>query len=366
MRRARQWAVSALAPAYRPRRPTETVLHSLVREYLETFLAHTRETYGAPLPKYVETEFREYLRCGIFAHGFLRARCEACAHDLLVAFSCKNRAVCPSCAGRRMANEAAALVDRVLPAVPLRQWVLSLPFELRTLAAFDARVLTAVSRIFADAVGMRYLDWARYAGIGGSGGPRVGAVTFVQRFGSSLNLNVHFHTYFLDGVYARDAGGDLAFQGAPPPDRHDLESVVRRVRERTVRWLARHGHLERPPLEERSNEAALLSPIEGCATIATQRGTMLTLAQYRDSPTLASAAAGIDADAPAREGAPSSSRDSISTRASESRPKMILVGSDSADTARGLRSHSGDFERSPAAVSRTGSRSSALVEQSIA
>ena len=29
----------ALAPAYRPRRPTETVLYGLVREHLETFLA---------------------------------------------------------------------------------------------------------------------------------------------------------------------------------------------------------------------------------------------------------------------------------------------------------------------------------------
>ncbi len=132
------------------------MLHSLVREHLETFLAHARETYGAPLPKYVEAELREYLPCAGFAHGFLRARCEACHHDLLVAFSCKKRAVCPSCAGRRMANEAAALVDRVLPEVPVRQWVLSLPFEPRALAAESPKVLTALSRIFADAVGQWY------------------------------------------------------------------------------------------------------------------------------------------------------------------------------------------------------------------
>ena len=61
--------------------------------------------------------------------------------DLLVAFSCKNRAICPSRAGRRMANTAANLVDRVLPAVPIRRYVLSLPFELRALAAFKAPVL---------------------------------------------------------------------------------------------------------------------------------------------------------------------------------------------------------------------------------
>lgn len=28
-----------------------------------------------------------------------------------------------------------------------------------------------------------------------------GAVTLVQRFGSALNLNIHFHMIFLDGVY---------------------------------------------------------------------------------------------------------------------------------------------------------------------
>jgi hypothetical protein len=48
-----------LAPAYRPRRPTETVLYALVREHLETFLAHARASYG-PLPRYVEAEFRQW------------------------------------------------------------------------------------------------------------------------------------------------------------------------------------------------------------------------------------------------------------------------------------------------------------------
>jgi hypothetical protein len=167
-----------------------------------------------------------------------------------------------------MANEAATLADRVLPAVPMRQWVLSLPFELRALAAFNAKALTALSRIFADAVGQWYRGWAERAGVAHGDAARPGAVTFVQRFGSSLNLNVHFHTCFLDGIYVRDATGHLVFHGAPPPNSDDLEGVVRIVHQRSVRWLTRHGHLERPPLEDRSNEAALPSPIEACAAIA--------------------------------------------------------------------------------------------------
>jgi len=120
------YVVATLAPAYAPRRPTETVLYGVVLSQLETFLAHTRETYAKPLPRYVEHEFRSYLKCGVFAHGFVKCRCESCGHDLLVAYSCKVRGICPSCSSRRMANGAAHLVDRVVPDVPLRQFVLSL------------------------------------------------------------------------------------------------------------------------------------------------------------------------------------------------------------------------------------------------
>ncbi len=171
-------AVARLAPAYAPRRPTETVLYGAVRANLETFLAHTRETYAKPLPRYVEQEFRSFLKCGVFAHGFARCRCESCGDDLLVAFSCKLRGICPSCSGRRMANGAAHLVDRVLPDVPVRQFVLSLPFELRRLAAFRPAVLTALSRIFVETVFASYRARAKREGIKGA---ECGALTFVQR-----------------------------------------------------------------------------------------------------------------------------------------------------------------------------------------
>ena len=81
-----------------------------------------------------------------------------------------------------MANTAAHLIDRVLPAVPVRQWVLSLPFELRRRAAFDAKVLATLARVFAEALSERYRRWGRGAG---SSSSQTGAVTFVQRFGRS-------------------------------------------------------------------------------------------------------------------------------------------------------------------------------------
>jgi hypothetical protein len=64
-----------------------------------------------------------------------------------------------------MANTAAAVVDRVLPDVPVRQYVLSLPYELRKLAAFKADVLTALGRIFVEAIFAGYRAGARRTGI---------------------------------------------------------------------------------------------------------------------------------------------------------------------------------------------------------
>jgi len=77
---------------YEPRRPEATVLHDLVREHFRAFLGHVRDAYGKPLPRYVEKAFHEYLRCGVFAHGFLRFHCDDGGGDLLVAISCKGRA----------------------------------------------------------------------------------------------------------------------------------------------------------------------------------------------------------------------------------------------------------------------------------
>ena len=98
---------------YQSHRPEQTLLYQIVDEYYP--------------------EFEEFLQCGRLEHGFLRVRCESCHAEHLVAFSCKRRGFCPSCGARRMAESAALLVDEVLPEQPMRQWVLSFPFQLRFL-----------------------------------------------------------------------------------------------------------------------------------------------------------------------------------------------------------------------------------------
>jgi len=223
---------------YRPRRPETTVLHQTVREHLETFLVRARDD-ERPVPRFVEREFRAFLDCGVLACGFVRVHCDECGRDRLVAFSCKGRGFCPSCGGRRMADTAAHLVEAVLPRVPVRQWVLTLPFALRYRLAFDAELTAAVLGLFVRALFASLRHRARRRGWRSPS--RCGAVTFVQRFGDALNLNVHFHTLVLDGVYASASPGGERFVPLPPPETSDVEGVARRVARGLARLLERRG-----------------------------------------------------------------------------------------------------------------------------
>jgi hypothetical protein len=245
------------------------VLYGIIREHLATFLAQTESIYTAPLPKYVVDTFEHYLACGDLARGFLRCHCDGCGHDVLVAFSCKARGICPSCGARRMCDEAAHLIDRVLPNVPIRQWVLSLPWELRGLAATRPDVLGAMDRIFAEEIAR---VTKQRTGIVGAA---TGAVSCPQRFGGALNVNPHLHTLCADGVFDKTDDGGVRFHAAPPPDKDDVVLVAKRVRERATRWLRRHHYLDERAAEEGSNEAPERSAIEACTQLALAGGAFL-------------------------------------------------------------------------------------------
>jgi hypothetical protein len=181
-----------MAPAvatYEPRDPSRTVLYTVIADHLETFLASLdADPEATGLPAYVEREFYDFLRCGILAHGFLRLGCDTCPKELLLPFSCKRRGFCPSCAGRRMAQMAAHLVECVIPWVPTRQWVVSVPVPLRYWMAASQELTAQVHTIIRTTIAQYYVNQAVTCGV-----PRdqvhPGSVTFMQRFGSALNLN---------------------------------------------------------------------------------------------------------------------------------------------------------------------------------
>ena len=53
---------------------------------------------------------------------------------------------------RRMSETAAHIVDHVIPCIPTRQWVLSVPKPLRYLMAYDSKALNHVIDTFVKTV----------------------------------------------------------------------------------------------------------------------------------------------------------------------------------------------------------------------
>jgi len=257
------------ARAYARRQPEDATLYGVVRDHLPAVLERARQQseHGFGYPRFVEREFEKFLACGLLCHGFVRVRCDHCADERLVAFSCKTRGFCPSCTSRRMAGTAAHLVDRVLPAVPYRQWVLSLPRQVRFLLARDTDLLTRVLGVFLRKVFAWQRRRARAHGIDD---PQCGAVTFVQRFGSLLNLNCHAHALLPDGVFAAGPDGAVAFHPLPPPWDDDvvrlLDQIARAIHRVVQRYLALHGDDAPPDLLAAEQAVAVASlPFAGRA-----------------------------------------------------------------------------------------------------
>jgi hypothetical protein len=204
---------TASSRRYERRRPEKTPLYKIVSEHLEGWLEN-RAVAEHPVLAHVERELRSYLTCGILCFGFGRARCTSCGQGFVVALSCKGRSVCPSCNGRRMAQTAAHLVDHVIPPVPVRQWVISVPKRLRCFLADRPNAVAALTRIFIEEI-ERLLCTA--AGLTRDGHrpsvarPRLGAVSFLHRFGSALNHHVHLHACATDGVFVPTSDGPPAF-----------------------------------------------------------------------------------------------------------------------------------------------------------
>jgi len=138
-----------------------------------------------------------------------------------------------------MSDTAAHLVDRVFPRVPVRQWVLSLPYALRYRLAYDAQLVSGVLDIFTRTVFASQIRSAR--DFGAVRKPQCGAVTFIQRFDSALRLNLHLHMLAIDGVYAADEDGHPQFQVLLAPDDEQIAQITASLAERIPEFLQRRG-----------------------------------------------------------------------------------------------------------------------------
>lgn len=142
-----------------------------------------------------------------------------------------------------MAQTAAHLVDQVIPRVPTRQWVLSLPRGIRYLLAYDSKLSSEVLRIFTATVRSWYRRRAKQRyGLHSVETLDTGAVTSIQRFGGSLNLNVHYHSVFADGVWTDE--GTSRFLEVRAPTKADVEKTIKAAAKKIVRLLVKRGKLD--------------------------------------------------------------------------------------------------------------------------
>jgi len=262
---------------YARRRPEDTVLYQVVAEHWPAFRERAEEAGG--LPKFIIDEFEAYLECGRLDAGCLHLVCRRCGHSMLVALSCKRRAFCPSCLGRRMADTAIHLERAVLPAVAIRHWICSLPWGLRALLGYDRKLCSEVVGAF---VGEMFRSLRRRAkrllGLASVTDAHPGAVAAVHRADSALRLNVHFHVLGLDGVYVRDdSTGSLVFHPLPAPTQAEVAEVARRTAARIEQLLRKHGRSIDPELaDDNPHPLELDDPALAACYTAAARGVGIT------------------------------------------------------------------------------------------
>ena len=255
--------------------PRKSSLYQAVQQHLAEHRSSLSER-GANQARFIANTFKGYLRCGLLEYGFARLYCQSCQHSRLIAFSCKQRGICPRCAGRRMSQSAIRQESEVFPVVPTRQWVLTLPQQLRTLIAYKSELMTELIELWITS--LRYFYQQRCL----PNHPHppqnyspdelntyyspfhphdIGALTSIQRHTDALSLFPHLHTITTDGIlYSDEHLGDSTLNTHKPYTKHpkylkfipidvfnieddDLIEILILFRYRLILRLERRGYL---------------------------------------------------------------------------------------------------------------------------
>jgi len=70
-------------------------------------------------------------------------------------------------------------------------------------------------------------------------------VTLIQRFGSALNLNIHFHMLFLEGAISENTWGGTTFTRIKAPSHDDMVELVHTISHRIAKYLEKVGIVQR-------------------------------------------------------------------------------------------------------------------------
>ena len=213
---------SAARGVYKPRRPQASPLFRLVADHLQRLQTVYDERVAredGPWRPVVAQVADTFLACGVLDHGFARIRCDDCAHEYLLAFSCTCRDFCPRRHAKRLAIWTRWLDTTLLAPVPHRQVVLTIPKRLRAYCLYRRRLLGEIARVAARPV---------TAAIRTRAGERdlaVGIVAYRQTHGSRANGHPHRHLLVTDGGCRPDG----TFVSWPAHDTARLTEAFRRA-----------------------------------------------------------------------------------------------------------------------------------------
>ena len=180
---------------YSRREPEKSELYQIIYNHREDFECRYdelfQEQYGF-LRKNVLESFDAFLNCGILKHGCARAVCEECDHSELIAFSCKERVLCPSCSAKRSHIFAETLHEKILLSHPHKHFVFTIPKRLRAYFKYDRGLF----KFLYQAAWKAWKDYAE--GVHADGTPA--AIMSLHTAGDLLNFHPHLHALVLSGV----------------------------------------------------------------------------------------------------------------------------------------------------------------------
>ena len=193
--------MEATLGVYRPRHPENTPFYRCLEDYWEEFQRGYEilfERIYGPLRGVVSRAVDHFLRCGLLHFGFARLRCEGCRRSRYLAYSCRTRQFCPSCAAKRVAEFTDWVCSQVLEPVSHRQVVFTIPKVLRPVFRKNRKLLGRLCRCAWETLAEVYQVAFPDQDVMGA------AVIAIQTAGDQLLWHPHLHALVPDAVWSRD------------------------------------------------------------------------------------------------------------------------------------------------------------------
>ena len=138
----------------------------------------------------------KFILCGDYSQGIARIQCTNpdCRFEYFRPFSCKFFYFCPSCSQKRTFLFSEYIKDRLLLALPLRQFVFTFPRILRPYFRHNPRLFSEISRLIFAIIERFYTKAAKRP-------ITSGMVLSYQSSGEFLRWNPHYHCLVLEGGF---------------------------------------------------------------------------------------------------------------------------------------------------------------------